>query len=116
MEATIKSVEDLPQQTKIKYGVVEGGSTAAFFQKSNHSTYKLIWEKMKTAQPSVFTKNNDEGKERVLNRNNPYAFFMESSMLEYYTEQSCNLTQVGGLLDSKGYGIAMPRGGFSFDM
>lgn len=33
---------------------------------------------------------------------------MESSQIEYITQQNCNLTQVGGLLDSKGYGIALP--------
>lgn len=33
---------------------------------------------------------------------------MESSQIEYFTQQNCNLTQVGGQLDSKGYGIALP--------
>jgi len=31
MDATIESAEDLAKQTKIKYGAVSGGSTAAFF-------------------------------------------------------------------------------------
>lgn len=34
MEATIESAEDLAKQTKIKYGVLEGGSSAAFFKVS----------------------------------------------------------------------------------
>lgn len=33
---------------------------------------------------------------------------MESTSIEYVIERNCELTQVGGLLDSKGYGIAMP--------
>lgn len=33
---------------------------------------------------------------------------MESTPLEYITERHCELTQIGGLLDTKGYGIAMP--------
>lgn len=33
---------------------------------------------------------------------------MESSQIEYFTQQNCNLTKVGGQLDTKGYGIALP--------
>lgn len=32
---------------------------------------------------------------------------MESTSIEYVTERNCELTQIGGMLDSKGYGIAM---------
>ena len=35
-----------------------------------------------------------------------YAFLMESTTLEYDVLHNCELTQVGGLLDSRGYGIA----------
>lgn len=34
MEATIENAEQLAQQTKIKYGVLQGGSSAAFFRVS----------------------------------------------------------------------------------
>lgn len=67
-----------------------------------------MWAVMESAEPSVFTKSNDEGEERVAKGNRQYAFFIESTSLEYIIERNCNLTQVGGLLDSKGYGIAMP--------
>jgi hypothetical protein len=30
--------------------------------------------------------------------------------LDYIVQRDCNLTQIGGLLDSKGYGIATPMG------
>lgn len=63
---------------------------------------------MESAEPSVFTDSNFEGEERVSRSNRMYAFLMESSSIEYITERNCNLTRVGGLLDSKGYGIAMP--------
>lgn len=53
------------------------------------------------------TKSNEEGLERV--KNGGYAFFMESSSIEYYTERTCNLTQVGDLLDDKAYGIGMRK-------
>jgi len=33
---------------------------------------------------------------------------MESTIVEYVVERKCELTQIGGLLDSKGYGIGLP--------
>lgn len=65
---------------------------------------------MESSTPTVFTNNNDEGRDRVLNGKTLYAYLMESSTLEYITERHCTLTQIGNLLDSKGYGIAMPKG------
>lgn len=67
-----------------------------------------MWAVMESTEPSVFTASNDEGEERVSKGNRMYAFLMESTGIEYIVERNCNLTQVGGLLDSKGYGIAMP--------
>jgi len=52
--------------------------------------------------------SNNEGVERVVKGKGNYAFLMESTSIEYVIERNCELTQVGGLLDSKGYGIAMP--------
>ena len=46
LERPIKSAEDLAHQTEIKYGVVKGGSTMKFFERSNHATYKILWEFM----------------------------------------------------------------------
>jgi hypothetical protein len=36
MQAPIESVEDLAKQTKIKYGIQQGGSTAQFFKVFEH--------------------------------------------------------------------------------
>lgn len=67
-----------------------------------------MWSFMESARPSVFTSSNVEGVERVIKGKGSYAFLMESTSIEYVIERNCDLTQVGGLLDSKGYGIAMP--------
>jgi len=37
---------------------------------------------------------------------------MESTSIEYVTERNCELTQVGGMLDTKSYGIATPPSTF----
>ncbi|XP_047363584.1 glutamate receptor ionotropic, kainate 2 isoform X12 [Vespa velutina] len=108
MDSPIESAEDLAKQTKIKYGALKGGSTAAFFRDSNFSTYQRMWSFMDSAKPTVFTSSNVEGVDRVIKGKGSYAFLMESTSIEYVIERNCDLTQVGGLLDSKGYGIAMP--------
>lgn len=63
---------------------------------------------MESQRPSAFTASNVEGVERVVKGRGNYAFLMESTSIEYVIERNCELTQVGGMLDSKGYGIAMP--------
>lgn len=69
-----------------------------------------MWEFMESKSPSVFVKSYEDGVKRVLEGD--YAFLMESTMLDYAVQRDCNLTQIGGLLDSKGYGIATPKGNF----
>lgn len=108
MITPIENVEDLAAQSKISYGALDGGSTMTFFRDSKIQTYQKMWKFMEAYSDQVFVKSYEEGVERVLEGN--YAFLMESTMLDYMVQRNCNLTQVGGLLDSKGYGIATPMG------
>lgn len=79
-----------------------------FTQDSKIGIYQKMWRFMESKKPSVFVKTYEDGIKRVLDGN--YAFLMESTMLDYAVQRDCNLTQIGGLLDSKGYGIATPKG------
>uniref|UniRef100_A0A1I8G4C9 PBPe domain-containing protein n=1 Tax=Macrostomum lignano TaxID=282301 RepID=A0A1I8G4C9_9PLAT len=108
MKSPIENVEDLSKQNEIMYGILEGGSTFHFFQKATIPTYKSMFDFMSSNSAKCFVKSTPEGIERVLNEN--YAFILESTWNEYYTQRNCKLMQVGGLLDSKGYGIGMPAG------
>ncbi|KAI2653161.1 Glutamate receptor ionotropic, kainate 5 [Labeo rohita] len=108
MEVPIESADDLADQTNIQYGTIQGGSTMTFFMNSRYQTYQRMWNYMYSKQPSVFVKSTEEGIARVLNSR--YAFLLESTMNEYHRRLNCNLTQIGGLLDTKGYGIGMPLG------
>ncbi|XP_034730448.1 glutamate receptor ionotropic, kainate 5 isoform X2 [Etheostoma cragini] len=108
MEVPIESPDDLADQTNIEYGTIHGGSTMTFFMNSRYQTYQRMWNYMYSKQPSVFVKSTEEGIARVVSSN--YAFLMESTMNEYYRGRNCNLTKIGGLLDTKGYGIGMPLG------
>lgn len=138
MTVPIQNVEDLASQSKISYGTVcftsfccdrfkhflnflilfsyfkqihagtlESGSTMTFFRDSQMETYRKMWDFMEL-HGNTFVKSYDEGVERVLQGN--YAFLMESTMIDYLVQRDCNLTQIGGQLDSKGYGIATPIG------
>ncbi|XP_069959651.1 glutamate receptor ionotropic, kainate 2 isoform X4 [Cherax quadricarinatus] len=108
MITPIESAEDLAEQSEIEYGTLEGGSTMAFFRDSKIETYQKMWRYMESKRPSVFVPTIEDGVKRVLQGN--YAFLMESTMLDYTIQRNCNLTQVGGLLNSNSYGIATPIG------
>ena len=130
MESPIESADDLSKQHSIKYGCLKGGSTAGFFavrkthqtrtshvifvhhicnlfQDSKIETYSRMWVFMDSDKTNFVT-SNALGVERVVKDNGKYAFLMESTSVEYVIERNCDLTQIGGLLDSKGYGIALP--------
>lgn len=63
---------------------------------------------MNSRRQSVMVKSVEEGIQRVLTSD--YAFLMESTAIEFVTQRNCNLTQVGGLIDSKAYGVGTPMG------
>ena len=51
--------------------------------------------------PDVFVESNDAGIQRVEEADGKYAFFMESSSIQYIIERNCAVTQIGGTLDTK---------------
>lgn len=77
-------------------------------QKTKISTYDKMWEFMNSRRSSVMVKDIDAGIQRVLTSD--YAFLMESTTIEFVTQRNCNLTQIGGLIDSKAYGVGTPMG------
>jgi len=110
MDSPITNVEDLAKQTKIKYGCLGSGSSRSFFRRSTIPLYQRMNAFMSTTRPSVFTKSNMEGVERVQRANGAYAFMMEATSIEFFIERKCDVMKIGGMLDSKGYGIAMRPG------
>ena len=108
MSTPIESAADLVNQQKIKFGTLKNGSTMAFFRDSQIPIYERMWSMMESQSPTVFVNSSKEAIARVKAGN--YAYMMESSMLEYYMTKDCSLQTIGGLLDSKGYGVALPKG------
>lgn len=65
-----------------------------------------MYNVMKNDQ-SVLVDENHEGLARAQNEN--YAYLMESTSLNYYTERICNVTMVGDLIDDRNYAIGMRK-------
>ena len=78
-----------------------------FFQDTPFPTYKRMHAFMES-NPDVYVNSNADGFERV--KNSKYAYLAESTTIDYTVQRNCDLTQVGGLIDSKGYGLATPQG------
>ncbi|XP_055610691.1 glutamate receptor ionotropic, kainate 2 isoform X2 [Uranotaenia lowii] len=107
VHSPINNAEDLAAASGvIKYGAKRDGSTINFFKDAEYKTYQKMYEVM-MANPDFLTSSNPEGLNRVKTEN--YAFLMESTSIEYIIDRDCTVTQVGGLLDDKGYGIAMRK-------
>lgn len=64
---------------------------------------------MEKHHDEVMVKTNQQGVAKAESTQYRYAFFMESTSIEYETQRRCNLTSYGGLLDEKGYAIAMRK-------
>ncbi|KAM9310945.1 glutamate receptor 1 isoform 3-T3 [Gastrophryne carolinensis] len=111
MVSPIESADDLAKQTEIAYGTLDSGSTKEFFKRSKIAVFEKMWTYMRSAEPSVFVKTTEEGMNRVRKSKGKYAYLLESTMNEYIEQRKpCDTMKVGGNLDSKGYGIATPKG------
>lgn len=102
----IESVDDLIDN-KVDYGAKDSGSTLNFFRDSSNENYRKMYDHMMKNKKLLLQKTNEEGLERA--KLGKYAFLMESSTIEYMTQRNCDVSQVGGKLDEKGYGIAMRK-------
>ncbi|XP_018404443.1 PREDICTED: glutamate receptor ionotropic, kainate 2-like [Cyphomyrmex costatus] len=101
------NVEELARKKTIKYGAKKKGATLNFFGDSNHTIYKDMYKYMMENENDVLVAENYEGLHKA--KYEDYAFLMESASIEYLIERHCDVTQIGGLLDEKGYGIAMKK-------
>ncbi|TKS69413.1 Glutamate receptor 2 [Collichthys lucidus] len=87
------------------------GVSVVLFLRSKIALFDKMWQYMKSAEPSVFVKKTSEGVLRVRKSKGKYAYLLESTMNEYIEQRKpCDTMKVGGNLDSKGYGIATPKG------
>ncbi|XP_066583356.1 uncharacterized protein [Prorops nasuta] len=103
-----KNVRQLISHSEIKYGAKRGGATLNYFKHMvNESDYQTMYRTMRDYDSEIMEDNNEAGLRRVMHEN--YAFFMESTSIEYYVQRFCNVTQIGGILNEESYGIAMRK-------
>ncbi|XP_066583373.1 glutamate receptor ionotropic, kainate 2-like [Prorops nasuta] len=95
------------KNSKIKYGAKASGSTIDFFKEASQESFREMYNYMQANAKEVLLSKNEEGSNKV--KEGGFAFLMESTSIEYLKERDCELEQVGGLLDEKGYGIAMRK-------
>lgn len=62
---SVDTWEQLTQRTDIKYGLINGSSTMAFFKNSNDKTIRTLWNVMQQHQREVLVSSNDEGITKV---------------------------------------------------
>ena len=106
----ITKVEDLLNQSEIKYGTWDTGIIIRAFRRTNDTLYRIMWRNIQRFSPNAFTDSNDEGIQRV--RNEKYAFILPHPIGEYISMQfPCDLITVDKfLLKQKGYSIAVSKG------
>ena len=65
---------------------------------------------IESQKPKVFTGSKAECVQKILELPGHFAFLMESNYIDCQIVRNCELTQIGGLLESKGYGITFTLG------
>ncbi|XP_067663932.1 glutamate receptor ionotropic, kainate 2-like [Haliotis asinina] len=104
----IKSVTDLAQQTKIKYGTVKNSGVMSFFANTNIEHFSKMWAQMSEIEPDSMVDNTTEGYSKVTDGN--YAFFWDTTVNKYKTTTDCDVMEIGPPFDPKGFGIGVPPG------
>ena len=93
IQFNIHSIADLGRQSTVKYGVIAGGATEAFFRNSRLASYARMWTAMARDGNASRVRSQDEGIERVFASTDerPYAFLTESSALKYSSRHRCDV-------------------------
>ena len=121
METPISSAAELANSPDVSYGILNGGSTQEYFEQASKTDSVLNLMKTHIEEdpgtgPKRLVNTTDEGIRLVKESNGEYAFLLESSRNEYTAGQKdCDTMRVGRNLDSKGYGIALPKHSPIFD-
>ena len=96
----IKSMRDLGNQDKVKYGLVGGGSTESFFRDPDRKdVYFRMWGKMKQPNSGSLLDSVEHGVKRVREStdSHPFAFIGEEYTMEYHaSREPCDLVAVAG--------------------
>ena len=108
-QSSIRSADDLAKQSKVKAGSIRDGASSTFFRVSKIAVYERLYAQMMSKEANLVD-TVEEGIERVKSDDEDYIFFTDSTLADYHVAQNCDLTRIGGNLNSVGYGVATPMG------
>ena len=109
----IQSVDDLIDQTDVKYGTVADSSVERFFLNSDIDPYKKVGNYLRGKKKFInMVASAEEGYELVRNSSGDYVFIWDELSLEYAvsTDPDCKTKIIGRDFDEGGYGIGMRQG------
>ena len=108
-EPKIISLEDLINQSEIKFGTLNAGVIKHAFRTSNNSVYKIMWRKMLRFKNGALTRTNQEGIYKV--RHEKYAFILPNTIGEYLSMRPpCDLITLDPFLVTRGYALGVQKG------
>ena len=82
------------------------------FRRTNVTAYRTAWRRMTRFRPSVYTRTNEDGIERLRRPDGRhFAFIVPHPIGEYVAamQEPCNVIAVGRFLAHGGYALAVPR-------
>lgn len=107
-ELRIRDLDDLINQSELKYGTLRKGIIPRTFRRTNDTQLRVVWRNMLRFGASVFTSTNEEGIERV--RREKFGFVLPDTIGEYIAmRRPCDFVTVGSFLMKKGYGLALQK-------
>ena len=108
-EPKITSLEDLINQSEIKFGTLNAGVIKHAFRTSNSSVYKIMWRRMLRFKNGALTRTNQEGIHKV--RHEKYAFILPNTIGEYISMRPpCDLITLDPFLMTRGYSLGVQKG------
>ncbi|KAL3872519.1 hypothetical protein ACJMK2_035743 [Sinanodonta woodiana] len=109
----IQNFKDLASQDDVTIGIIKGGATQDFFERSTGSVEKAVWNKIQINKAeSLIDTPISNGIDRLRRKRiSDFALILESSMAKYFTRhQPCDLYIVSEQMVTAGYSLAFPQG------
>lgn len=109
-EVSIKSAENLADQTDIKFGVVKDGTTFQLIRNSTLPHFQKIFASL-NADASRLISTSEEGVNMVRREGGKFAFITESATGNYWANLApCDLIQIKISLPKTEYAFAVGKG------
>jgi len=93
----IRNINQLANQRRIRYGIVDGGATKNFFRVTQTGVFPKMWSTMDSSPDISYVQSIEEGVRRVRQStdSHPFAFIGEQYTLDYHARRKpCDLMMV----------------------